>query len=92
MYLHLRCKDSVVAGGLYTKAGFTAYQRDWPILLLIGQEPRFLMRKQLQAPRPLAGRVLLPQQQQQQQDVEQQPEPKREAVQAVPAAQASPAA
>lgn len=65
MYLHLRIKDEATAGLLYTKVGFRPHKKDWPLLLLLGQEPRFLMRKQLPAARPLQGRVALPQQQQQ---------------------------
>jgi hypothetical protein len=42
-----------------------SFKKDWPLLLLlIGQEPRYLMRKQLPTPRPLVGRVLLPREQQ----------------------------
>ncbi|WIA38314.1 hypothetical protein OEZ86_001653 [Tetradesmus obliquus] len=68
VYLHLRIKDEATAGLLYTKVGFRPYKKDWPLLLLLGQEPRFLMRKQLPAARPLQGRVALPEQQQQQQE------------------------
>jgi hypothetical protein len=79
VYLHLRIKDEATAGGLYSKAGFRSFKKDWPLLLLIGQEPRYLMRKQLPAARPLIGCVALPEQQQQQQcaaagSVEQQQE------------------
>ncbi|KAF8062040.1 hypothetical protein HT031_004300 [Scenedesmus sp. PABB004] len=59
MFLHLRCKDDASAGGLYRKAGFAEHKRDWPVVALLGQEPRYLMRKQLLPARPLAGRVAL---------------------------------
>jgi hypothetical protein len=59
VYLHLRVKDEATAGGLYYKAGFRSFKKDWPLLLLLGQEPRYLMRKQLSTPRPLVGRVVL---------------------------------
>jgi hypothetical protein len=57
-------KDEATAGGLYYKAGFRPFKKDWPVLLLLGQEPRYLMRKQLPTPRALVGRVVLPAQQQ----------------------------
>jgi hypothetical protein len=60
LYLHLRFKDAATAGSLYRKAGFTQAKKDCWLLLLLGQEPRFLMLKQLAADRTLAGQVLLP--------------------------------
>jgi hypothetical protein len=72
VYLHLRVKDEATAGGLYYKSGFRSFKKDWPLLLLIGQEPRYLMRKQLLTPRPLVGRVALPGEQQQGEGEQQQ--------------------
>jgi hypothetical protein len=60
VFLHLRFKDKDTAGGLYSKAGFSAAAADWPILTLIGQQPRYLMKKVLPADRPLMGSVKLP--------------------------------
>jgi hypothetical protein len=60
IYLHLRFKDGVTAGQLYTRAGFSEAKRDCRLLSLIGQDPRWLMRKQLDPSRPLAGVVNLP--------------------------------
>lgn len=82
VYLHLRFKDASTAGVLYKQHGFQEHKRDCWLLLLIGQEPRFLMLKQLAVARTLVGRVLLPGfkqgltaagvvQQQQQQELEQ---------------------
>jgi hypothetical protein len=64
LYLHLRFKDAATAGSLYRKHGFTQASKDCWLLLLVGQEPRFLMLKQLAAARTLAGRVSLPEFQQ----------------------------
>eukprot|EP00775_Hariotina_reticulata_P004123 gene4123-4369_t len=60
VYLHLRFKDKDTAGGLYSKAGFSAAAADWPILTLLGQQPRYLMKKVLPADRPLVGSLRLP--------------------------------
>jgi hypothetical protein len=60
LYLHLRFKDAATAGSLYRKHGFTDAKKDCWLLLLVGQEPRFLMLKQLAAARTLAGQVSLP--------------------------------
>lgn len=65
VYLHLRLKDSDSAGGLYNKNGYRVHQKDWPIIFLLGQEPRYLMKKQLVASRQLVGKVHLPLEQQQ---------------------------
>jgi hypothetical protein len=72
VYLHLRVKDEATAGGLYYKAGFRSFKKDWPLLLLLGQEPRYLMRKQLSTPGPLLGRVVLPGMQQGEAEQQQQ--------------------
>lgn len=60
LYLHLRFKDEATAGSLYCKHGFIPAKKDCWLLLLVGQEPRFLMLKQLAGDRMLAGQVLLP--------------------------------
>jgi hypothetical protein len=60
LYLHLRFKDEATAGSLYRKHGFNSAKKDCWLLLLLGQEPRFLMLKQLAAERMLAGQVQLP--------------------------------
>jgi hypothetical protein len=49
-----------------------SFKKDWPLLLLIGQEPRYLMRKQLPTPRPLVVRVALPGEQQGETEQQQQ--------------------
>jgi hypothetical protein len=107
LYLHLRFKDATTAGALYRKHGFTPASKDCWLLLLVGQEPRFLMLKQLLAARTLVGQVLLPGfkqgvtaaelQQQQQEQPQQQVEPEGAAPaaqqqQQQPAPAASPAA
>lgn len=60
LYLHLRFKDEATAGSLYRKHGFTSAKKDCLLVLLLGQEPRFLMLKHLAADRMLAGQVALP--------------------------------
>ena len=84
LYLHLRFKDAATAGSLYRKHGFAQAKKDCWLLLLLGQEPRFLMLKTLAADRTLSGQVQLPgfkqgvtaaelkQQDQQQQEQQQQ--------------------
>lgn len=60
LYLHLRKKDDATAGQLYRKHGFIEAKKDCWMVLLLGQEPRFLMLKQLAESRALVGKVLLP--------------------------------
>jgi hypothetical protein len=64
LYLHLRFKDTPTAGSLYQAAGFASAKRDCVLVLLLGQEPRHLMKKQLDPARELTGRLKLPQLQQ----------------------------
>jgi len=100
LYLHLRFKDASTAGSLYRKQGFVEAKRDCWLLLLVGQEPRFLMLKQLAAARTLVGQVLLPGFQQgmtaaelqQQQDQPQQAKPAPEGASTPQQPAAAPAA
>lgn len=58
IYLHLRVRDEDSAGALYARAGYRPHRKDWPLLLLLGTEPRYLMRKHMPPGSQLSGRVV----------------------------------
>jgi hypothetical protein len=60
MYLHLRFQDEAAAGVLYKRAGFTVARKDWGIVRLLGRDPKYLLRKPLQAPEQSALQEVSP--------------------------------
>jgi ribosomal protein S18 acetylase RimI-like enzyme len=54
VFLHVRLQDPP-ARALYTKAGYVPQAEDWPLVRLVGQDPRFLLKKEL----PPSGRSWL---------------------------------
>jgi hypothetical protein len=50
MYLHLRFQDEAAAGVLYKRSGFTVARKDWGIVRFLGRDPKYLLKKPLQAP------------------------------------------